>query len=59
MFDLHLCAIGEIASWDTMLLLNLVKNHGKLVDQIMLLAFSTKNGWHLLLQIADNVCMSL
>lgn len=42
-----------------MLLLNLVKNHGKLVDQIMLLAFSTKNGWHLLLQIADNVCMSL
>lgn len=59
MFYLHLCAVGEVSSWDSMLLLDLGENHRKLVDQVVLLAFFAENGWHLLLQIADDVCMSL
>lgn len=59
MCDLHLGAVGEVTSWDSVLLLDLGENYRKLVDQIVLLAFFAKNGWHLLLQIADNVCMSL
>lgn len=42
-----------------MLLLDLGENHGKLVNQIVLLAFFAKNCGHLLLQIADDVGMSL
>lgn len=42
-----------------MLLLNLVKNDRELVDQVVLLAFFAKNCWHFLLQIADDVCVSL
>lgn len=57
--DLHLGAVGEIASWNSVLLLNLGENYRKLVDQIVFLAFFAKNSWHLLLQVADNVCMSL
>ncbi len=59
MFDLHLGAVGEVPRWDSMLLLDLVENHRKLVNQIVLFAFFAKNCWHLLLQIADYVCMSL
>lgn len=59
MFDLHLGAVGEVASWDSVLLLDLGENHRKLVNQIVLLAFFAKNCRHLLLQIADNVGMSL
>lgn len=40
-------------------MLDLGENYRKLVDQIVLLAFFAKNGWHLLLQVANNVCMSL
>lgn len=42
-----------------MLLLDLGENYRKLVNQIVLLAFFAKNGRHLLLKIADNVCVSL
>lgn len=59
MIDLHLGAVGEVAGWDSMLLLDFGINHGKLVNQIVLLAFFAKNCGHLLLQIADNVGMSL
>lgn len=59
MLDLHLGAVREVTSWDLMLLLDLGENNRKLVDQIVLLAFFAKNGWHLLLQVADNVGMSL
>lgn len=59
MFYLHLGAVREVTSWDSMLLLDLGENHRKLVNQIVLLAFFAKNCWHLLLQIADNVGMSL
>lgn len=59
MFDLHLGAVREVASWDSVLLLDLGENHRKLVNQIVLLAFFAKNCWHLLLQIADNVGVSL
>lgn len=59
MVNLHLCAVGEITSWDSMLPLDLGENYRKLVDQIVFLGCFAKNGWHLLLQVADNVCMSL
>lgn len=42
-----------------MLLLDLGENDRKLIDQIVLFAFLAKNCWHLLLQVANNVCMSL
>lgn len=57
--DLHLGAVGEVTDRDLMLLLDLGENYRKLVDQIVLLTFFAKDGWHLLLQIADNVRMSL
>lgn len=59
MFDLHLGAVRKVASWNSMLLLDLGENHWKLVNQIMLFAFFAKDCRHLLFQIADNVCMSL
>lgn len=59
MFDLHLSAVREVASWDSMLLLDLGENDRKLINQIVLLAFFAENCWHLLLQIADNVGMRL
>ncbi len=59
MFNLHLGAVREVTSWYSMLLLDLVENDRKLVNQIVLLAFFAKDCWHLLLQIADNVGMSL
>ena len=59
MIDLHLGAVGEVSCWDSMLLLDFGINHRKLVNQIVLLAFFAKNCRHLLLQIADNVGMSL
>lgn len=59
MFNLHLGAVREVASWDSMLLLDLGENYRKLVNQIVLLAFFAKNCRHLLLQVADNVGMSL
>lgn len=42
-----------------MLLLDLGENHRKLINQIVLLAFFAKDCWHLLLEIADDVGMSL
>lgn len=59
MFDLHLGAVREVASWDSMLLLDLVENDRKLVNQIVLLAVSAENCRHLLLQITDDVGMRL
>lgn len=59
MHDLHLGAVGEVTSWNLMSLLDLGENYRKLIDQIVLLAFFAKNGWHLLLQVADNVSVSL
>lgn len=59
MLDLHLGAVREVSSWDVMLLLYLGENDRKLVDQIVFLAFFAKNGWHLLLQVADNMSVSL
>lgn len=59
MFDLHLGAVREVTSRDSMLLLDLGENYWKLVNQIVFLAFFAKKGWHLLLKIADNVCVSL
>lgn len=58
-FDLHLGAVREVTSWDSMLLLDFGENHRKLVNQIMLFVFFAKNCGHLLLQIADYVDMSL
>lgn len=59
MSDLHLGAVREVTSWDSMLLLDHGENHRKLVNQIVLLAFFAKNCRHLLLQMADNVSVSL
>lgn len=57
--DLHLGAIGEISCWNSVLLLDLGENDWKLVDQIVLLVLFAENSRHLLLQIADDVCMGL
>lgn len=59
MFHLHVGAIREVTRWDVMLLLDLFENDRKLVDKIVLLAFLAKNGWHLLLQVAHYVSVSL
>lgn len=57
--NLHLGTVREVTGWDSVLLLDLGEDHRKLVDQVMLLGFFAEDGWHLLLQIADDVCVSL
>lgn len=42
-----------------MLQLNLSEDNGQLEDQLLLLVLLTKHGGHLLLQVADDVCVNL
>lgn len=57
--DLHLGAVREVTSWNLMLLLDLGEDCRELVDKIVPLVFFTKKCWHFLLQITDNMCVSL
>lgn len=59
MFNLHLGAVREVSSRDSLLLLDLVENYRKLINQVVLFAVFAKNGRHLLFQIADDVGVGL